>query len=140
MNSPNPVNASPNGAINRLVSDLLRCTYGLLADCLDSGDTAVSAALLTTVEAALGLAEVREELIVDPAARRERVREAYLCTRAAATTARFAVFVADDLHRISRQGEIDAAEPGTNGEKAAAAAITAAAVAAASIGAHHADR
>ena len=86
------------------VSDLLLRTQKLLDGCLDNGDTgdlAVGAALLASVEAALSLAEVYEQLVVDPSTRCERVQEAYMCTRAAAMAARFAVVAADDRRRLN---------------------------------------
>ena len=86
------------------VSDLLLRTQKLLDGCLesrDTGDLAVGAALLASVEAALSLAEVYEQLVVDPSTRCERVQEAYMCTRAAAMAARFAVVAADDRRRLN---------------------------------------
>ncbi len=77
------------------VCDLLRQTYGLLA-VRSANDTAVNAALVATVEAALGLAELHE---ADPAGtgdRSDRLTDVYACTRAAVTAVRFAVVEADD--------------------------------------------
>jgi hypothetical protein len=89
---------NPSDATTASVRDLLQQTHGLLAGHLD-GDTAVNAALLFTVEAALNLAELREELHHDAASRCDRLREVYQCTRAAATAARFAVVAAEDRRR-----------------------------------------
>ncbi|MDO3702930.1 hypothetical protein Q3W71_14755 [Micromonospora sp. C28SCA-DRY-2] len=81
------------------VRDLLRQAYALVCGRLD-GDIAINAALLTTVEAALGLAELRADRGADPGQRSERLSEVYRCTRAAATAVRFAVVEADDLRRV----------------------------------------
>lgn len=81
------------------VRDLLRQAYALVCDRLD-GDIAINAALLTTVEAALGLAELRADRCADAEQRSERLSEVYRCARAAATTVRFAVVEADDRRRI----------------------------------------
>jgi alpha-D-ribose 1-methylphosphonate 5-triphosphate synthase subunit PhnH len=83
------------------VLDLLRQVHGQVQGIPEPVDRSIAlhAALAATVEAALNLAEVCEQVWLDEAIRCERVREGYSWTRAAGVAARFAVVEAEDRRR-----------------------------------------